>query len=63
MAYSNGSFVYNGKDISDSILYSLDGRDWTQYQEGTPHFSDIKYIRVKETESEKLGEVREFTVA
>ena len=63
VAYSNGSFVYNGKDISDSILYSLDGRDWTQYQEGTPHLSDIKYIRVKETESEKLGEVREFTVA
>ncbi len=63
VTYAEGKFLCDGKDVSDMILYSIDGENFTSYMSGTPHIGEIKYIRVKETEQTKLGAIREFSIS
>ena len=60
VTYDAGKFLYEGNDVSDMILYSVDEKIWSSYMPGTPYFDDIAYIRVKETKDTKLGPVREW---
>lgn len=61
VVFDNG-FKYNGEDVNDQILWSKDGERWSIFSlVGNPNVSDIKYIRVKETEDTTLGPIREFT--
>lgn len=62
VTYDKGAFYYNGENVSNEILYSIDGEKWTAYAENNPYAEQIKFIRTEETKTRRLGEIRPFTV-
>ena len=56
VVFNGTGFEYEGEDINDQILWSKDGVNWTIFSaQGNPNISNIKYIRIKETATTKLG--------
>ena len=56
VVFTGDRFKFDGEDISDQILWSKDGVNWTIFSpEGNPNIANIKYVRIKETATTKLG--------
>ena len=56
-----GIFYLDGQDICDKILWSKDGKAWSIYSSTmNPNIDEVKYIRIKETATTKLGPIRDL---
>ena len=59
--FKSGIFYSGGIDICDKILWSKDGNTWSGYTSiNNPNVNEIRYIRIKETATTKLGPIREL---
>ena len=63
VTFDGSNFLYEGANVNDLILYSIDGNTFTTYMPENPNVDKIKFIRVAETAQTKLGESREFSLS
>ena len=59
--FKDGIFYSGATDICDKILWSKDGKAWSEYSaNNNPNTKEIRYIRIKETVTTKLGPIRDL---